>query len=61
MLVPDLEDVVVGHGVVHGPGPSGDPVAQQHINTVVSTTQEKSSYPGQEQEETEPAQKREAL
>ena len=42
MVVPDLEDGVVGQGVVHGPGPGGDPVPQQHIYTVVSMTQEES-------------------
>ena len=61
MFVPDLESVGVGHGVVYGPGSGGDPVAQQHINTVVATPQEKSRYPEQEQEETEPTEEREAF
>ena len=61
MLVHGFEHGDVGHGVVHGPGPGGDPVAQQHINAVVTMPKEKSTDTGQEEAEGEPVEQGELL
>ena len=61
VLVPSLENGDVGHGVVHGPGPGGDPVAQQHINAVVTMPKEKSRDAGQEETKGEPMEHRKLL
>ena len=61
VLVPSLEYGDVGHGVVHGPGPGGDPVAQQHIYAVVTMAEEKSTDTGQEEAEGEPVEQGELL
>ena len=56
MPVHSLEHSVVGQGVVDGPHPCGDPVAQQHVYAVVAMAKKKSRDAGEEKKEGEPVE-----